>query len=304
MFDHFVWSVVVVPLLVLCAAHLLSDRVRPDLAATTFAWATAAAGVMAGVNLVAFALKALAELPAMARLGGWSHETVAADTAHVPWVSWLSLLWTIAAAAAVALAFRRRRHALRAAHQLNATLPESGEVVVIPDESLDAYALPTARGRIIVTTGLRDALDPDRFAAVVAHERCHLRLRHHHLLWLTRLGIAIHPVLAPMLRRVEYLTERAADEAAATELGDRRQVATALGAVALRTSPSPTHPPGTLHIGARPGQLPRRVLALLGGAVHRRYPGLLPAALAASTIVWTGECVYDLGELLVMAMRP
>lgn len=42
---------------------------------------------------------------------------------------------------------------MRAAHQLNAILPESDDVVVIPDESLDAYALPAARGRIIVTSG-------------------------------------------------------------------------------------------------------------------------------------------------------
>jgi hypothetical protein len=78
---------------------------------------------------------------------------------------------------------------------------------------------------------LRDLLDTD---AVVAHERRYLRHRHHHLLWLTRLGVAIHPVLAPMLRRV----------------------ATTLGTAALRSTP-PTNralrPAGTLDFGARPG---------------------------------------------------
>lgn len=300
MFDHFAWSVLVVPLLVLAAAHLVADRLRPDPAARVFAWTTFAVGVSAGVNLLSFALKAPAELPVIATLGGWSHHTVLADTAHVPWVSWLSALWCTAAAIAVTIVLRRRSRALHAADQIATTLPGDAEIVIVPDESVDAFALPSRRGRVVVTTGLRDLLDPNRFAAVVAHERCHLQHRHHDLLWLTRVGAAIHPVLLPMLRRVEYLTERAADEAAAHELGDRHQVATAVGLAALRATTA-RRPAETLHIGSRPGQIPRRVKALLNAAIPTRFPTAVPALVALSTLVWTGECVYDLQELLRLA---
>src|SRR6476469_7233363 len=85
MFDHFAWSVVVVPLLVLAAGHLLVDRLRPDLAVRVFAWTTFAVGVSAALNLASFAVKALAEIPAVAVLGGWSYRVVAADSVHEPW---------------------------------------------------------------------------------------------------------------------------------------------------------------------------------------------------------------------------
>ncbi len=302
MFDHFVWSVIVVPLLVVGAGHLLADRFRPDLAARAFALTTAAAGLAAAANLVTFGLKALAEVPGIAAFGGWSHEFVVADTAHVPWVSWLSLLWCVVAAGAVAFAWRERRRATRAADRIAATLPAGPQVVVVPGQAVDAFSLPGTPGRVVVTAGLRDALDADRFAAVVAHEQCHLEQRHHDLLWLTRLGAAIHPVLPPMIGRVQYLVERAADEAAAAALGDRRQVATAIGVAAVRAT-RVAAPAATLHIGARPREIPRRVSALLTGAVRRRFLVAVPALVAASTLVWTGECVYDLGDLLHAARR-
>ncbi|HEX6351533.1 M48 family metalloprotease [Actinophytocola sp.] len=302
MFDHFVWSVVVVPVLVLAAGHLLVDRLRPDLAARAFAWATAIAGIAAGVNLFSFALKALAEIPAVARMGGWSHETVAADTAHVPWVSWLSLLWCVAAGIAVTVAWRARRRAIRTSEQLAETLPDGPRVVVVPSEAVDAFSLPGPSGRIVVTTAMRDTLHTDRLDAVIAHEQCHLDQRHHDLLWLTRLGKTIHPLLTPMLRHVQYLVERAADEAAADAVGNRRNVAAAVGEAALRAN-RVTAPAGTLHLGARPGEMPRRVNALLADQVGRRLLVWIPALVAVSTVVWTGECVYDLQELLVFAMR-
>lgn len=301
MFDHFVWSVLVVPMLVTVAGHVLSGRLRPDLGVRVFAWATCGAGMSAAATLLSFAVKAISELSVVARLGGWSRETVIADTAHVPWVSWLSLLWCIAAAVMVTTVVRRRRRALLAVERLNADLPAVGQIVVVHDDSVDAFALPVGAGRVVVTTGMRDALDADQFDAVIAHERCHLTERHHHLLWLTRVGAAIHPAMASMVRRVEYLAERSADEAAAGLLGDRRRVAAALGLAALRARGTRPRLAGAMHIGARPGHVPRRVTALLADAVRLRCLVLVPIVLAASTIVWTGECVYDLQELLRLA---
>lgn len=300
MFDHFVWSVVVVPLVVVAIAYLLVDRLRPDLAARVFAWSTVAAGVAAAVSLVSFALKALAEVPAVARLGGWSYRTVVADTAHVPWVSWLSLLWCGAGGVAVTVAWRRHRRALASAARHAADLPGGELVVVVPSPDVDAFALPGRPGRIVVTTGMRDALDAERYDAVIAHERCHLDQRHHELVWLARLGAAIHPMLAPMVGLVGYLVERAADEAAADEVGSRRRVASAIGLAALRTTARPAGV-GTLHVGLSGRVVIRRVTALLGTRLRARRLVVLPVLLAVSSIVWTGECVYDLYELITAA---
>jgi hypothetical protein len=58
---------------------------------------------------------------------------------------------------------------------------------------------------------------------------------------------------------------------------------------------------GVLHLGSRLGQVPRRVMALLGDSVQWRFPVVVPILVAVSTLVWTGECVYDLQELLRLA---
>jgi Zn-dependent protease with chaperone function len=294
-FDHFVWSVVVVPLAVPAAAYLLADRLRPELAARVFAWSTVAAGVAAAVTLLAFALKAAAEVPAIARAGGWSPGPLTADTRHV--VSWLSLLWCVAAAAAVAVAWRRYRRALTSADRYARDLPGDGQVVVVPGAGVDAFALPGRPGRIVVTAGMRDALDAGMYDALIAHERCHLDERHDRLVWLARLGAAIHPVLTPMVRQVEYLVERAADEAAADVLGSRRQVASAIGAAALQVTRT-DHRPGALHVGSPGRTVVRRVTALLGVRLSARGLLVIPILLATSTFVWAGECVYDLHELI------
>jgi Zn-dependent protease with chaperone function len=299
MFDHFAWSVVVVPLLVLAAGHLLVDRLRPDLAVRVFAWTTFAVGVSAALNLASFAVKALAEIPAVAVLGGWSYRIVAADSVHEPWTPWFCLAWCAAAGLAVTLAVRRHRRAVVVANRLAAALPGGDQVVVASSEVVDAFALPGRPARIVVTTAMRDLLDADQLAVVIAHERGHLDQRHHDLVWLTRLGAAIHPVLFPMVRRVEYLAERTADEAAARTVGDRRGVAEALGLVALHTRGG--RRVGALHIGSRLGQTPRRVMALLDTSVQRRFPALVPLFVAVSTVVWTCECVYDLQELFRIA---
>lgn len=299
MFDHFAWSVVVVPLLVLAAGHLLVDRLRPDLAVRVFAWTTFAVGVSAALNLASFAVKALAEIPAVAVLGGWSYRVVAADSVHEPWAPWLCLVWCAAAGLAVLLAVLRHRRAVGVASRLAAALPGGEQVVVASSRVVDAFALPGRPARIVITTAMRDLLDPGQLAAVIAHERGHLDQRHHDLVWLTRLGAAIHPVLFPMVREVEYLAERTADETAARTVGDRQRVADALGVVATHTTGA--RRAGALHVGSRHGQTPRRVMALLDTSVQRRFPAVVPLLVAVSTVVWTCECLYDLQELFRFA---
>ncbi|MFE2752279.1 M48 family metalloprotease [Actinosynnema sp. NPDC059335] len=305
MFDHFAWSVLATPLLVLLGTASLADRVRPGLAVRVFAWTAVVAAGAGAVTLLSFALKALAELPVVAAWGHWSADEVVADTAHVRWVPWVSLAWTCAIVAVVAVARARRRRAVEAVRGEVRWLDRHEGVVVVDDARADAFALPAAKGepgRIVVTTGMLGALDGPQRAAVFAHERAHLAGGHHRLVWLARLAAAIHPVLWPVARKVAYLAERAADEAAAAELGDRRAVARALGHAALATSGHGRRPHGLLAAsGSTPGAVPRRVSALIAPDLRRRWPAVLPVLLAAGTVGWTGECVYDLVELLHLA---
>ncbi|MDI6099520.1 M48 family metalloprotease [Actinoplanes sp. NEAU-A12] len=308
MFDHFIWEVVICPLLVAAAIRYLADRLRPDAAATFLVTALAAAAAACLVTVTAFAVKALAELPAIASPLRISDAYVRADTAQEPWVSWLSLAMTVAAVAGLARV--RRRHRRDTAYARRYTgLPATGDrIVLLDDDRAEAFAVPGPDARIVVTTGMRAALDDTQYAALIAHERAHLRARHHRLILLAHLSAAVHPAFRLLLRPLDYLVERAADERAAAELDDRRAVARAIGAAALVADGA--HRAGGLRItpGRRElrhaGAVPRRVASLLAPRGTRSLlPLAVPVLIAAFSVVWTVECVYDLGELLHAARR-
>jgi hypothetical protein len=81
---------------------------------------------------------------------------------------------------------------------------------------------------------------------------------------------------------------------------DRKVVAHAIAVAALVAGGRPA---GGLHMASRPGVVPRRVAAMLHPR-RRRLPLLylvLPATLAAASVVWTAEAAVDLVELLMAA---
>lgn len=308
MFDHFVWEVVVCPLLVAVAVRGLADRLRPEAAATFLVTALTAAAAACLATVTAFAVKALAELPAVASPLRLSDAYVRADTAQEPWVSWLSLAMTVTAVTGLTRVWRRHRRDTLYARRWT-SMPDTGDrIVVLDDDRADAFAVPGPDARIVVTTGMRAALDDTQYAALIAHERAHLRARHHRLILLAHLSAAVHPAFRLLLRPLDHLIERAADERAAAELGDRRAVARAIGAAALVADG--THRAGSLRItpGRRDlrhaGAVPRRVASLLAPrGTGSLLPLAVPVLVAAFSLVWTVECVYDLGELLHEARR-
>jgi hypothetical protein len=163
------------------------------------------------------------------------------------------LLLAAAAGAGVRMLWRRTR-ALAAAAFEAACLPGHRQLVIVDHAAPDAYALPGLPGRVVVSTGMMTALDDDDREAMLTHERAHLACHHYAFLAAAHLAAAVNPLLRP----VAYTTERWADERAASECGDRRQVARAVGKAALAAAHSP----------ARRG-LPDAVLGLLG---RRRSP--------------------------------
>ena len=315
MFDHFLWSVVVVPLLLVVVVRLLVDRLPPGAAAVALAWSAAVAAAASLANLAVFTVKATAEVPAVGRLFGWSPGVVADDTAHVAWAPWLSAALLCAAAVSVTRRRRRHRRALAAAD----VGPSDGGLVLLPDQSAQAFAVPGRPGHVVVTAGMRRLLTDRQFDALLAHEHAHLAGGHHRLIRLAELAAAAHPCLWWVARHVDYLVERAADEHAATVVGSRGTVAHAIGIAALAASERPRaggrraadgrpadgrrDAPYGLHAASRGGVVPRRVAHLLRPAagVGRPVLCLLPVLPALFSVAWTGEAIYDLVELLSLA---
>lgn len=163
---------------------------------------------------------------------------------------------------------------------------------VLPVDLPEAYSVPGLRGQIVLTRGLLDVLDEDEQRAVLMHEEGHLKARHHVLLTFAK---AVNSALSPIvptrwaLAELEQSVEEAADEYAATRLGNALPVATGLSKAALAGLNSPL---GALSMGSGP-DIPARVHRLLDAPhVPRWIPivcvvaaALLLAVLTATQMV-------------------
>src|SRR5437868_7789257 len=112
---------------------------------------------------------------------------------------------------------RAMRHRRRHREVLRLVAREHGrhsDVLVLDHPVPVAYSVPARRRSIVVSTGTQEALTPQEFGAVLAHERAHLRLRHHALLLMLDLAHALLPWLPTVRRakaRLPLLLEMAAD---------------------------------------------------------------------------------------------
>lgn len=126
----------------------------------------------------------------------------------------------------VSSARARRRHAALLAPIARAD--ERLRALVVPHHTAAAYCLPGHRP--VLTTGALAVLDARELACVLAHERAHLRWRHHLPVDLAR---AVHrafprvPTFRHAADRIAELVEMLADDTA-TKRGDRRGYAAAL----------------------------------------------------------------------------
>jgi Zn-dependent protease with chaperone function len=173
--------------------------------------------------------------------------------------------------------------ALRAAGRQARRLPGGGMLAVVADDRVDAYAVP---GRVVVSTGMLAALDPDERRVLFVHEIAHLTGRHHVFRAVVRVASAANPLLWPLRHALWYATERWADERAAVAVGDRATAARVIGKAALAHG---SRPATSMGIGAaRPGPVPRRVAALLrppprhGVALVAAALGLLLCSLSTA----------------------
>jgi len=91
-------------------------------------------------------------------------------------------------------------------------------VAIVGHDAPAVYCLPAGRHQVVISAGALAALTREQLRAVLAHERAHLRHRHHLILGLgAALGRAFPrvPLLSQARPQLAVLAEMAADDAAA-----------------------------------------------------------------------------------------
>jgi Zn-dependent protease with chaperone function len=184
------------------------------------------------------------------------------------------LCWVLIAASAAVLRARRRQRALLTL--LGHGDPKVPGALVVDHAPAAAYCVPGLRSRIVISAGTLDLLDKAELAAVLDHERAHLRERHDLvLLPFTALRRAFPR--ASLARQAQYtvglLIEMLADDYARRNC-PARELATALirvGSLGAGHAPS-----GALAVAAPPEEVAARVARLLTPS-----PRLSRAAVAA-----------------------
>ncbi|WP_214106860.1 M56 family metallopeptidase [Acrocarpospora catenulata] len=198
------------------------------------------AGVAAAVpgSVVGHGLAGLFQMCAAMLSGGSAFATTGGRLAMTG--SLLIASWAACCGLAVLLRARRerRRHALML-RILGRPDDAIGATVVEHDEPV-AYCLPGRRGQAVITTGALRSLAPEEVAAVIAHERAHLRGRHHLLLAAVETLVRAFPRLplfAQARDEVTRLVELLADDVAASR-HPRIHIAAALVRLATGRAPA------------------------------------------------------------------
>ncbi|MEU3372726.1 M56 family metallopeptidase [Streptomyces sp. NPDC006711] len=240
------------------AAPWAGGRLPPRMAAwlLTLASMVAALGTATALGMAAFTL--IGQIPAVAAEGEWSPGVLAAQAPVNSLVATGCALALAGCVGALAVGAWRQTAVWLMARQECRALPTSGDLAVVDDPVPQAFALPGSPGRVVVSSGMLRALSADERTALLAHERAHLRHRHHVFLLVLRLASALNPLLRPVARAGSFAVERWADEEAGTLVGDRPLVARAVARAALAAKRAPRH-----SLAATGGPVPQRVRALL-----------------------------------------
>lgn len=260
-----VWQCLVAAVLLCCGLSLLlaSAAAEPELRALVFAGAPTAVQVAYGLE----------------GAEGWGRLCAAMLAAGGVWTA-----WSLAREVRAARALRDVRHA-----ELDHRAPElpaglnpvqrTGErLVVLESVRPEAWSLPGPGARLVVTTGALQQLSQRELAAVLSHERGHVRARHH---WLAQSAEALAAgfpgvgVFSTFRDQVGELVELAADDRAARRHG---RLTTALALVELNSHRGVF---GTC-LPRQLAQSPRRVDRLLAG--EPRLPVLRRLALTVAAL--------------------
>lgn len=278
-----VYLPLVASLLLGASARWLAGLLPPRLGTRLLLVAGAAFAVTTSLALGALASTYLGQLPVVAALGGWSaHVLQQDDPVPVPVAKVAAAAIVVIAALVTVTALRHAVDLVRGTRTSRSLSASDGvDLVVVEEAAPDAYALAgLGVGRVVVTTGMLRVLRPDERRVLLAHERAHLRHRHHAYRAAAALVTALCPLLAGLPAAVRHLTERWADEDASDAVGDRRLVACAVARAAMAASRARCPVPASA-IGE--GDVSGRVRCLL--APRPRLGAGVAATLAAALVV-------------------
>lgn len=289
----------VAPLVVTAAGLLVALGVPRNASPRAGAWVLACAAVatVAGLasGLALLAVAGAAQVHAVTDVMGWCRDLYPGGGRFGGWIGLAAAAALVVAAtrvAAVIAGARRQRHAIGAVNGLR----------VVAADGPVAFAVPGRHGGVVVGDGLLSLLDADETAAVLAHERAHLRLHHHRFVVVALACAAALPVLAPVARRVRFATERWADEVAAAEVGSRLVVARAVARAGLMRGAG--GPAGAMAFGG--GQTVARVRALMDppSAPAALVPVAVGLAGLLVTLLGSSVQVHHLAEFVASLCRP
>jgi hypothetical protein len=191
------------------------------------------------------------------------------------------LCWVLVAALAAALQARRRQRTLLTL--LAHGDPKVPGALVVDYPSAAAYCLPGLRSRIVVSVGTLELLGRRELAAVLAHERAHLRERHDLvLLPFTALRRAFprSATCTDAHRAVALLVEMLADDRALRGRPARELVSALVRFGTAGTCPAPA---GALAAGE--GEVAARVTRLLQPVRPLPAAAVLGICLASALLV-------------------
>ncbi|WP_225825424.1 M48 family metalloprotease [Streptomyces naphthomycinicus] len=272
------------PLLLPVALPPLARRALDRLTPAAALWSVTGCAVLlagcAAVTLGLFVLLGLLKLPLFAALGELVHPLRAAPDAFVLPAAVASLGALAVCAGALVRSVLGQARAFRTARAETGDRPPAGDLYVVDSPRPDAYALPGRPHRVVVTTAMLRSLDGPEREALLAHERAHNAGGHHYALAAAELAAHCHPALRPVRDTIRLAAERAADEAAAASVGDRRLTARAIARAALAAQSARSVRPGFAP-GAAGGPVPQRVQALLAAPRAPRAGRAIAALLVA-----------------------
>jgi Zn-dependent protease with chaperone function len=176
--------------------------------------------------------------------------------------------------------------------------PEPG-VAVVDHDAPAVYCLPRGRNQIVVSAGALAALTPGQIRAVLAHERAHLRCRHHMLLALAAAlahAFPYVPLLGQARPQLGVLAEMAADDEAIRR-HRRDDLAAALVVLA-----SAGARPAALTVGG-PAAV-ARIHRMLGPPQHTRAGPARLAAIAGLLLPAAVACLPLISAVCDITTRP
>jgi len=277
-------------LLLAVLAGPIARRVRPTIAVPLITGLALSSALCTGLVLSVTAVLAAAQLGPFPHHGQWSRSALHTASGFPLALGMIALLIVAGCLTAATVQATRWLRALRLVRRACAVLsPSVGNLVLLRDPVPVAYSLAGAGGRIVVSTGMFAALSAPQRRVLLAHESAHLTHRHSLYRHLTSLAAAANPLLRPAVGAVTLATERWADEAAASEVGDRELVARALAQASMAAAKTAV-PLGAL--AAADHGVADRVRLLL--SPPKRPRGYVTAAVLTGLASWATTAVITL----------